>query len=70
MARAAFLKTYLAERGSSFNRERAGALMAAAFLQHLHFELVLLKTKHTELAAPWLEAAESTVFEGNLELTG
>jgi len=69
-SRSAFLKTYEAERGERLDRARTGAWMAFTFLQHLHFELALLKTGHREYAAPWIAAAESAVFDGNLELEG
>lgn len=69
-ARLAFLRTYIEHCGGSFQRSRAGAWMAVTFLQHLHFELVLLKTQHTEYATPWIQAAETAAFDGNLELRG
>ena len=69
-ARSAFLKTYTANRGGSFHRARAGAWMAFTFLQHLHFELILLKTGHAKYVTPWMQAAETAAFDGNLELKG
>lgn len=69
-ARSAFLQTYTANRGVSFHRARAGAWMALTFLQHLHFELILLKTGHTGYAVPWIQAAETAAFDGNLDLKG
>jgi aminoglycoside phosphotransferase (APT) family kinase protein len=67
-ARRLFMRCYEAEIGNRVQANRVALHMAMAFLKNLHFELVLLKTGHTELAAPWLGGA-ARVLEGDIYLS-
>jgi hypothetical protein len=64
-----FLEHYEARSGQPAIFSRLGLHMAVIFLKNLHFELVLLKTGRTELAAPWLSAAAGAILQGNIHLT-
>ena len=54
--------------GEPIRIDRAGLHMSMAFLKNLHFELVLLKTGHTEYAKPWLKGA-AAFLKGDLYLS-
>jgi hypothetical protein len=68
LARRAFIKCYEGETGEPIRPDRTALYVAMAFLKNLHFELVLLKTGHTEYATPWLKGA-AAFLEGNLYLS-
>jgi hypothetical protein len=68
LARRAFVTCYENETGEPIRTDRASLHMAMAFLKNLHFELVLLKTGHTEYVTPWLEGA-AAFFRGDLYLS-
>jgi hypothetical protein len=65
--RRTFAAAYEEAAGCRLDERRLGLYIAFAFLQSLHFELAILHTGNTKIAAPWLDSAERCLA-GDIEL--